>query len=158
MFLNWYSNPPYVVKGAGLTMTGIMATLIENMIKSSCGKCGSDFSKIHKFQSRSGENPLKKHQNGVKKSIGNEFHISFPIFGYSTITRYMDKHVFILFIQSSGSATIVKDEIDYSKTTLNAFKSIGNIWPMYIIIVLLTTIAGIFIWLAVSIFLLTLFL
>ena len=149
MFLNWYSNPPYVTKNPGLSMTGIFAELIQSMIASSCGKCNNLPSTVRAFQSLSGENPIKKNEKAVKNSIGKEFHVSFPIFGYSTITRYMDTHVFILFIQSSGSATIVRNEVDYAAKTLNAFKSIGNIWPMYVIMVLLTGLAGIFIWITV---------
>lgn len=133
-------------------MTGIMAQLVEGMVKASCEKCNNEESKIYGYQSLSGENPVKESAIQVKKSIGNEFHISFPVFGYSTITRYMEKHVFILFIESSGSATVVRNEVDYAAKTINAFKSIGNIWPMYLITVVITAVCGIVIWAAVSIF------
>ena len=133
-------------------MTGIMGQLVNGMVKASCGKCNNEESQIYAYQSLSGENPVKKSAIEVKGSIGDEFHISFPVFGYSTITRYMEKHVFILFIESSGSATVVRNEVDYAAKTINAFKSIGNIWPMYLITVVITAVCGIVIWAAVSIF------
>ena len=152
MFLNWYSNPPYVEDLPSKQMTGIMADLVKSMIKSSCGKCQNEESKIHGYQSLSGENPVKKNELEVKGSIGKEFHVSFPVFGYSSITRYMEYHVFILFIESLGSATIVRNEVDYAKKTITAFKSILNIWPMYLITFLITGVFGIFIWHCVSAF------
>jgi len=148
IFLNWFSNPPYVVNSPGNEMTGIMAILVKGMIKASCGKCNNQEPNIYAYQSLSGENPVKDNALAVKKSIGNEFHISFPVFGYSTITRYMEKHIFILFVESAGSATVVRNEIDYAAKTVNAFKSIGNIWPMYLITVLITAVCGIVIWAA----------
>ena len=150
ILLNWFSNPPYVVNSPGQQMTGIMGNLVKEMIQASCDKCSNEEPKIFAYQSMSGENPVKKSAVEVKQSIGSEFHVSFPIFGYSTITRYMESHVFILFIESSGSATIIRNEIDYAAKTVNAFKSIGNIWPMYLITVLMTGVFGIVIWAAVS--------
>ena len=152
IFLNWFSNPPYVVNSPGSQMTGIMALLVKGMIKDSCGKCNNQEPKIYAYQSLSGENPVKDNALAVKKSIGEEFHVSFPVFGYSTITRYMEKHIFILFVESAGSATVVRNEVDYAAKTVNAFKSIGNIWPMYLITVLITAVCGIVIWAAVSIY------
>lgn len=127
-----------------------MSTLVDGMIKSSCGTCNNKEPNVYTFQSLSGENPVKQSEIEVKKSIGREFHVSFPIFGYSTLTRYMETHVFIQFIESSGSATVVRNEVDYGAKTVNAFKSIGNIWPMYLITVLITGVFGIIIWAAVS--------
>eukprot|EP00795_Rhopilema_esculentum_P012024 gene12024-2609_t len=146
VFLNWYSNPPYVEDSPRKQMTGIMADLVKSMIKSSCGECQNEESTIYEYQSLSGENPVKKNELEVKGSIGKEFHVSFPVFGYSSITRYMEYHVFILFIESLGSATIVRNEVDYAKKTITAFKSIVNIWPMYLITFLITGVFGIFIW------------
>ena len=123
-----------------------MPNLVLEMISSSCGQCSNQASKVYHFQSLSGENPMKNSQESVKKVIGNEYHISYPIFGSSSIRNYMDSHIFILFVQSAGSATIVKNEIDHSKTTINVFKSILNIWPMYLIVVCLTSLAGILVW------------
>ena len=150
IFLNWYSSPPYVENKDDKDMSGIMSSLVEGMIKQSCDKCNNKEPGIYAYQSLSGENPVKKSETEVKRSIGKEFHVSFPVFGYSTITRYMESHVFILFIESTGSATIVRNEINYAAKTVNAFKSIGNIWPMYLITVLITGVFGIIIWAAVS--------
>ena len=130
-------------------MSGFMPGLIFDMISSSCGKCENRASEVFHFKSLSGESPMKSSQGMVKKAIGNEYHISYPIFGSSSIRNYMDKHIFILFVQSAGSATVVKNEVDHSSTTMNVFYSIINIWPMYLVVVCLTSLVGIFIWFTV---------
>ncbi len=143
-------NPPYVVKIKPGKITGLVGDLVLNMIKSSCGKCNNIQPTAHLTQSLSGEDPEKKNELEVKQSIGTEFHASFPIFGRSTVTKYMEYHIFVLFVESSGSATVVRNEVDYAATTTNVFNSIANIWPMYLVILVFTTLAGILIWGAVS--------
>lgn len=123
-----------------------MPGLILDMISSSCGKCNNRASRVFHFQSISGENPMKRSQGLVKKAIGDEYHISYPIFGSSNIRKYMDRHIFILFVQSAGSATVVRNEVDHSSTTKSVFNSIINIWPMYLIVICLTSLVGIIIW------------
>lgn len=146
VFTNWYNSPPYVYKRADLIAAGFMHDLLQDMISASCGKCNKQASGVMHFRSRSGNSPMKMNEEKVKMAIGEEYHISYPVFGSASITQYMDKHVFVLFVQSAGSATVVKHVIDYSAKTLNAFKSIVNIWPMYLIVICLTMVAGIVIW------------
>ena len=149
VFMNWYSNPPYVSRAPGLQVSGFMPGLIADMISASCGKCDNRASQVLHYRSLSGENPMKRNEATVKKSVGSDYHISYPIFGSSSITRFMESHVFVLIVQSAGSAAIVKHEVDYSAKTLNAFKSILNIWPMYLIAICMTSLAGILVWITV---------
>ena len=63
----------------------------------------------------------------------------------------MGVNAFVTIVESNGVATVVRDEVDRAGKTRAAFESMINVWPMYIIIILTTLMAGIFIWFFVSI-------
>ena len=65
----------------------------------------------------------------------------------------MGVHAFVTIVESNGVATIVRDEVDRAGKTRAAFESMIKVWPMYIIIILTTLMAGICIWFFVSILL-----
>ena len=133
-----------------LKVSGIMAEIIKDMIKTSCGTCSGAAPFISWYQSLSGDNPVKTNELGVRQSIGQEYHMSFPIFGSGSNSKYMEDNAFMLLIKSSGSATVVKKKVDYSAKTKNVLKSITNLWPMYLLVVCLTFLTGVFIWVMVS--------
>ena len=99
----------------------------------------------------SGASPEKDSELNVKAAIGKEYHISFPVRGKSEMTRYLGVNVFVAMVGSTGIGTVVRNEVDLTSKTKIAFESILNVWPMYIIIILMTLVAGIFIWFFVSI-------
>ena len=151
IFLNWFESRPYVVKDGPFSVEGIFTDIITETIETSCGVCNGRKPVISTFQSRTGENPEKPSELGVKNAIGKEYHISFPVRGSSEMTRYLGVNAFVTLVKSTGIATVVRNELDHTAKTKAAFGAMVNVWPMYIIYVLTTLVAGIIIWFFVCI-------
>ena len=125
--------------------------IADGMIKASCDTCNGVAPRVNYNISPIGESPEKRSELQMKAKIGNGYHISFPIFGRAEMRNFMDGHVFIELVRSPGSAIIVNCDIDYTAKTINALKSIVNVWPMVLIIILMSTIFGVILWFFVSI-------
>ena len=120
--------------------------IADGMIKTSCDACNGVTPRVNYKISPVGESPEKKSELQLKAKIGNGYHMSFPIFGRAEMRNFMDGHVFIELVRSPGSAIIVNGDIDYTAKTINALKSIVNVWPIILITVLLSFISGILVW------------
>ena len=151
VFLNWFENRPYVIKAKPDSIEGIFAQIITDTIDSSCGLCNGRKTVISTFRSLSGESPEKDSELALKSAIGKEYHISFPVRGKVEMAKYLGVHAFVAVVQSTGIATVVRNEVDRTAKTKAAFVAMFTIWPMYAIIVLTTLLAGIVIWYFVSI-------
>ncbi|XP_065064502.1 uncharacterized protein LOC135690773 [Rhopilema esculentum] len=146
IFLNWYESRPYVTKFANNTVHGIFKQSIDRMVKKSCGTCNGIAPFVNYYIGPNGESPEKNSGLAVKTHIGDGYHITFPVFGRAEIRNFMDHHIFVLLVQSGGSAMIVSGVIDYAAKTLNALKSAKSTWPIVAISLLMSIIVGIMIW------------
>lgn len=131
-------------------MRGIFKTVVDSMILNVCGKCANKPPAVNWYRSFSGQQPEKKSEIAVKHWIGQNYHISFPIFGRAEITTYESSHVFVLMVNSPGSAVLIRNNIDYAAKTINTLASMTSVWPMLVIIILFSSISGILLWSVVS--------
>ena len=124
--------------------------IITGTLDASCGLCNGRKPFVATFKSLSGASPQKISEMRVRAAIGEEFHISFPILGSSEMTRFMGENAFVTLVKSTGVATLVRNEVDRTAKTKAAFGAMLSIWPMYIILILTTLLAGIVMWFLVS--------
>lgn len=150
IFINWYESRPYVMKDSTGQVSGIFKEIADGMIRSSCGLCNNVQPTINYFKTPNGESAEKESELRVKTNIQNGYHVSLPLFGRAEMRNYMDGHVFMGLVTSPGSALILNGAIDYTGKTVNALKSVITVWPMVLIILLISIIFGILIWTFVS--------
>ena len=148
--MNWYESRPYVIKDKAGKVHGLFKDIAYGMIEKSCDRCNGIAPRINIRVSSNGEEPEKKSELELKEKIERGYHLSFPIFGRAEMTSFMEIHKFVALVKSPGSAMIITDAIDYEAKTLNAFKSVKRVWPMLVIILLLSIIFGTLMWSVVS--------
>ena len=149
----WYEASPYAFTRNGET-SGIIPMLIKSMIPVICGKCkvsGNRTSALSFFdRTKTGRNPKSTSEFGLKSKISNDVHFSFPISQNKLITTYEDVYQYVPILDTTSSAVIIFDPTQISKTNA-IFHSVLNCWPVLVMVVSMTTLAGILIWLTVSI-------
>eukprot|EP00795_Rhopilema_esculentum_P001278 gene1278-15663_t len=146
IFLNWYESRPYVIKTGKSTIEGIFYKVLTDTLTQSCGTCNGKASVISPYKSLSGEKPEKTSAKKVMSVIGKEYHVSFPVFGKSDMSTYLKQNVFVALVESPGVAVAVRNDVDYTVKTKAAFNAMINVWPMYIVLIIMTLLAGIFVW------------
>ena len=151
IFVNWHEKSPYLLKSPSGKISGIFKEIADKMIRKSCGTCNGISPSVNYYISPSGESPEKSSEDKCIAKLGLGYHITFPVFGRAEIRNFMDHHIFVLLVQSGGSAMIVSGAIDYAAKTLNALKSVKSTWPMVLISVLMCIVFGILLWSVVSI-------
>ena len=150
IFLNWYESKPYVIKTGRSSIEGIFYEVLADTLTQSCGICNGKTSVISPYKSLSGEKPEKTSAKKVMSAIGKEYHVSFPVFGKSDMSTYLKQNVFVALVESPGVAVAVRNDVDYTVKTKAAFSAMLNVWPMYIVLIIMTLLAGIFVWFFVS--------
>eukprot|EP00795_Rhopilema_esculentum_P001382 gene1382-15786_t len=146
IFVNWHEKSPYLLKSPSRKISGIFKEIADKMIRKSCGTCNGVSPNVNYYISPSGESPEKSSEAKCLAKLGLGYHITFPVFGRAEIRNFMDHHIFVLLVQSGGSAMIVSGAIDYAAKTLNALKSVQSTWPMVLISILMCIVFGILLW------------
>ena len=81
--------------------------------------------------------------------VSDDTHFHGPISGQKHVTIFEGKYQYVNLIDSTASVFIVVDKSKTSKTGA-MIRSIGRCWPILVVCICMTALAGILIWMAVS--------
>lgn len=93
---------------------------------------------------------LSLDEDNLKESVANNIDIHVFMYGRAEIENFQSDYKFVSIFESSGIAFITRDHAkDLDKTDM-ILKSLLNTWPAVVIIFVLSMLAGIAVWAAVS--------
>ena len=87
----------------------------------------------------------------LKSMVNHNAHIHVAMFGRSEIETFQSDYKFVPIVASPGIAFIVRDPLAELDRTAAIMSSLAGCWPAIIIIFLFSMVAGIFVWVAVSV-------
>ena len=82
--------------------------------------------------------------------VSDDTHFHGPISGRKQVTIFEGKYQYVNLIDSTASVFVVVDRSKVSKTAA-MIRSIGSCWPILVVCICMTILAGILVWMAVSI-------
>ena len=132
-------------------LEGFFTDMVQNMFIEACGNCKLyNKSEMYLYNTKTGENPNKGSAYKLKQDISKDVDVSFPIYGQSEKSTYIDNSVFLQLVDSPGCALIVRDGKDMLEQLNSLIISVVHVWPLLIISYAIATVCGTLIWLSVS--------
>ena len=152
IFNNWYELKPYSIHDLtkDSKASGLFPDLLDLVVSSVCTDCRGYKPTLYYNMSRTGRSARKRNVDEVVKYLDDTTHISFPIFGRFTVTRFQGELPFIGFVQSQGSAMIVYQPRTKTIGVVAILAAVFNAWPVILIAVLLACMSGWILWFLVS--------
>lgn len=152
MYSNWRYYPPYVSNDDSGIPAGIFGPVIKDMILTACGECpnGHGRSVLHFSANGKGKPAKKQSQYDVINDIDDVTDVSFPVRGFVGDTTFLKYYSYVSLIESPGTAflTVRKDESTSRDSAL--YNSLNDCWPVVILSFSMSLLAGILVWLLVS--------
>ena len=150
LYVSWHPVNPYAFEKNG-KVVGIFPEFLNAMLMQICGKC-SAYKNIPLYfdRTKGGRNPIRASESELKDKISDDVHIHLTVTGRKELTVFQGQYQFVQILESPGSAFIVVDQTKLSKTRV-IFKSLLNTWPVVLISLLMACVAGMFIWVFVSV-------
>lgn len=146
MSTNWWKIRPYISLTENSNLTGVFPVVLRQMVKSCCQSCLAHKSTTVDFQPKSGP---RSSLEAVHDGIGN-FELSFPVYGSSDQDRHGALYGYVPVISSPGEAYVVNRESDVTSTDI-LVAVVFSCWPLVILSIVFSLLAGIIIWLLVSV-------
>ena len=150
LFTNWWSNAPYVDNPLSLNKTGMLPTILRNVVKTCCGECGAHGRTVIDFKRTASDARAEK--SGLvdfQTHIGEGAELSFPVYGFMHQKYYMDIYGFVPIVQSPGVALItIGDEEGTAAMVL--IRSLALCWPILFLSVIMLWMFGVLMWFLVS--------
>ncbi len=82
--------------------------------------------------------------------LSDDVHFNVPAGGNKEQTLYQGQYQYINVIDSTGSVFVVVDQSKASKTSAMV-QSLSRVWPLLVVSILMMMVAGILLWMVVSI-------
>ena len=152
IFNNWYELKPYSLHDPNIETeaSGLFPDLLDMVVGAVCTDCISYKPSLFYNKTKNGRASLKHGVGEVKEHLNEFTHISFPIFGRFTITRFQGDLPYIGFVQSQGSALLVYQPRTKTIGVVAILIAVANAWPVIVIAVLLACMSGWIIWFLVG--------
>ena len=151
MYVSWHATNPYAFERNG-KVVGIFPEFMNTMLKTVCGNCSAyRDSPLFFDRSKSGRNQRRTSEIDLKTKISNDVHFHLTVTGRKELTVFQNQYQLVQVVESPGSAFIVVDQSKLSKTEA-IFTSLVSTWPVFLMAILMASVAGMFIWVFVSLF------
>jgi hypothetical protein len=148
MSTNWWKIKPYIDLTEDSNLTGVFPVVLHDMVTSCCQSCGTHrTTKIEFLTEGSVRNSLEDVRNGISESD-----LSFPVYGSSDQETYGALYGYVPVINSPGEAYVVNREPDKTSTDI-LVTMILSCWPLVILSLVFSILAGFVIWFLVSLIL-----
>ena len=130
--------------------SGLFPDLLDLVVSAVCTDCTSYKPSLFYNMTKNGRESMKHDVDEVKQYLDEFTHMSFPIFGRFTITRFQGELPYIGFVQSQGSALLIYQPRTKTIGVVAILTAVANAWPVILIAVLLASISGWILWFLVS--------
>ena len=145
MSTNWWKIRPYIGLTEDSKLTGVFPVVLRNMVESCCQSCQTHKTTTVEFLSKgSVKDSLEDVRNGISKSD-----LSFPVYGSLDQDVHGALYGYVPIISSPGEAYVINREPDETSTDI-LVAVIFSCWPMVILSLVFSILAGFVIWLLVS--------
>ena len=147
---NWKNYPPYVNLTSLKTPGIIIPFLLVKVIDQCCGNCSEHGLSKLDFR-RNGNNGIAQQNTtgDLLHNINDQTDFSFPVIGYKLQDSYKGGLGYAPFVESAGVAFVVYT--DTSVFTNTMFAALLACWPVVVIPLVMAYIAGVMVWMLVSI-------
>ena len=145
MSSNWWKIRPYIDLTEDSKLTGVFAGILPNMVSSCCQSCATHKTTTVKFLT---ESSVRDSLEDVRREIGAN-DLSFPVYGASDQDIHGALYGYVPIIDSPGEAYVVNREPNETSTDL-LVAVVFSCWPMVILSLVFSILAGFVIWLLVG--------
>jgi len=147
LYASWYESNPYIFE-LQKEVLGILPAFYSSMISAICGACKS-YSKTSVYfdRTKTGRKSRRASETDLKNVISDDTHFHGPISGRKQVTIFEGKYQYVNLIDSTASVFVVVDKSKVSKTAA-MISSIGSCWPILVVCICMTILAGILVWMA----------
>lgn len=143
-----------MAEGSSDNTSGIFPPILHLVVGSCCGECTQHGYTEIDFRA-SGPNTsasaIKSTEKRVREAIGDMTELSFPVYGRMGQTDYSNEYGFAPLVQSAGVAFIVAADEPGAAAKM-VVKAVFDLWPLIVIVFISAFLAGIIMWLMVSLF------
>ena len=148
---NWRNYPPYVNLTSLSTPGIIIPKLLTGVINQCCGTCLDQGESRLDF-TRNGNNRIAQQNRSEDflQNIDGQTDFSFPVIGYKLQDSYKGGLGYAPFVESAGVAFIVYSDTSGVKEAM--FDALLACWPVVVLPLVMAYIAGVTVWILVSIF------
>lgn len=155
LLTNWWELKPYMGITEDAILTGVFPVILQRMVTSCCQFCFTHKTpKLDYFSQSTGKIDAKyfkkRSLEDVKKNISRNSDFSFPLYGNSQDEKYGALYSYVPLISSPGEALVVNREPKHSPGTV-LLATVVNSWPLTMLVLVFSILAGITIWMLVSI-------
>jgi hypothetical protein len=123
------------------------------MIITACGECpnGHGQSVVHLSDNGKGKPAEKQTQLDVMSDVDDVTDVSFPVPGHVSYTTFLKYYAYVSLVESPGTAYLVVRNDESTSRNNALFSTLGACWPIVLLSFGMALLAGMVIWLMVSI-------
>lgn len=135
MQVAWWQIPPYIRRSLPTEKPeGIFPKIVEKLVKECCGACVE-----LKYKT-----PVNNSEDLKEELTKNDTHLSFPIYGKMTVTKYQNLPYFPL-IESPGVIYLQKMQ-DPANAAEAVMTAVLQGWPVLVLTLIMAALSGIVMW------------
>ena len=145
MSTNWWKIGPYIDLTKDSELTGVFPTILREMVTSCCQWCRThEITEVNILTESSVKDSLKDVRNNISMND-----LSFPVYGSSDQDKYSALYGYVPIISSPGEVYVVNREPVVTNADI-LIAVVLTCWPIVVVIVVFSLLAGIIIWFLVS--------